>query len=345
MKAIIYGIGDFFRQHKDELYEKYEIVAYVDRQKKIDGKEIVKIDDIAEGKFDYDYIVIMIRNVQECIRVSKEIITKGIDNKKIVLGIALFEFYAQCFENIEINEKGQLLIKTKKYKLLINSAGELMNVNSVLNDNLYEFQLNNGKKNIIFDIGMNVGDSTIYFSDMINTKRVFGYEPFELTYQTALDNLKMNNINQDKYRIFKYGISEKTENKSMGVNWGLSVAQSTEEDAQKIAYEEYFLNGSILKEDENIEQIVIKDVVEEFSPIIREFKNNYNYVLKVNCEGAEYGIIKRMEEGRILSDFKLIFLEWHYKGAEVILEVLRRNGFSYMTKTVRPDIGWIYAFK
>lgn len=345
MKAIVYGLGVFFNEYKNELYERYKIIAYVDRKKsgKIDGKKILRLEDIVE--IEFDCIIIMLRDVQESIRVSKEILGKGIVNKKIILGIGLFEAYAEYLENIEINEAGQLTVKIKKYMLSVNSVGELNNVYSVLCEKIYEYQLNNQKKDIIFDIGMNVGDSTIFFADKKNTERVYGYEPFEMTYQTALNNLKINNIDENKYKIYKYGISEKTEIKDKVFNWGLSVAQSTEDDAQNIAYEEYILNGKVSKRDEQIERIEIKDAVEVFLPIMEEYKSNFNFVLKVNCEGAEYGIIKRMEEGGILSSFKLIFLEWHYKGSETILEVLRRNGFSYMTRYVRSDIGWIYAFK
>ena len=67
-KILLYGLGNFFSQYEKEINEKYDIAAFIDKQKtgEYSGKQIIHID--GEGHWDYKYIIVMLYDIQECLR-------------------------------------------------------------------------------------------------------------------------------------------------------------------------------------------------------------------------------------------------------------------------------------
>lgn len=70
-----------------------------------------------------------------------------------------------------------------------------------------------------------------------------------------------------------------------------------------------------------------------------------NMILKMNCEGEEYSIIKRLAEEKLLGQFTVVMLEWHYKGKESITRYLEETGFTYWCNDKNDQMGLIYAYK
>lgn len=83
---LVYGVGNFYIKNEKKITEKYNIKAYIDKGKRgwFAGKKIIKLDEIKN--YIYDYIVIMLQNLQECGNVTKELMKCGIDSEKIILG-------------------------------------------------------------------------------------------------------------------------------------------------------------------------------------------------------------------------------------------------------------------
>lgn len=68
-------------------------------------------------------------------------------------------------------------------------------------------------------------------------------------------------------------------------------------------------------------------------------------ILKLDCEGEEYGIIEELSKKGILNRFSLIILEWHYYGKDCILQFLQDAGLSYWCNDKNERMGLIYAFR
>lgn len=78
---------------------------------------------------------------------------------------------------------------------------------------------------------------------------------------------------------------------------------------------------------------------------MNEEKSIVKYVLKMDCEGEEYNIFDTLKKNDIIGKFDIIMLEWHYKGSEMLEEVLKERGFSYFKFIRDKDTGLIYAIK
>lgn len=100
----------------------------------------------------------------------------------------------------------------------------------------------------------------------------------------------------------------------------------------------------IQQKDNEEEQIETRDAAEVFLPILSRHQG-CNIVLKMDCEGEEYGIVRRLFDTGILARFSFIMLEWHFKGSGDILYYLKQTGFSYWSIHKNKDMGMVYAYR
>ena len=187
----------------------------------------------------------------------------------------------------------------------------------------YKFLSSNNQ--IVLDIGANIGDSSVYFA-LNNAKMVIALEPQPYSYNLAKKNINVNNLS-DKIILINagYGLDSeiKVDDKISGVGSKLTPSQ----------------NGK------NIPIYSLKTIV-----------NNYNLngdlLLKMDCEGCEYNLLK--EDDNILRKFKKMQIEYHY-GYVKLEKYLLNCGFSVKhTKPTKREghesnasmcMGFIYAEK
>lgn len=341
-EVLIYGLGNFFFQHEKEINSSYYITAFIDMRKEgwYAGKKVIGLEEII--KYRYDRIIIMVQNIQECIRIAKNLINSGIIAENIILGNSLYGKYSNEIDEITVLSDGRLLLKFSKISIKVGSLDEFNNVCEVFLGQTYSYFVNNGKRDIVLDIGMNIGDASLFFANQTDVEKVYGYEPFNETFISAEENL-VSYIESGKVDIFRYGISSENAIRSIVFNSDMSCGQSTLGDVREKAYKTY-LNWGLLQETNNyVEQIEVKKASEVFEPIIHKY-SDYNIILKIDCEGEEYGIIEELMQSGVLGKIKFIMLEWHYKGNNIILKYLKEAGFSWWCNDKNQEMGLIYAY-
>lgn len=343
-EILIYGVGNFFSQFEKTINDKYEVVAFIDKKKEgwHSGKKIIHINEINDYK--YKYIVIMLYDIQECLCVSRNLLMGGVDCEKILLGHSLYGYYSQRVNRISILSNGNMELMVGKINLQVRSKDEFNNVLEVLVNHVYHYYINNEKNDIVLDVGMNIGSASAYFINNEKTEKVFAYEPFGETFAVAKDNLKEYLLKSDKIEIFQYGISDENAERTVGFNVNMTCGQSTIGSVREYAYGRYMAMGLVDSENEKNEIVHVRKASEVFRPIMQKYPL-CNIVLKMDCEGEEYGILENLHGEGILSDFAFIMMEWHYKGKEECLRYLREAGFSYWCNDESDDIGVIYAYK
>jgi hypothetical protein len=63
----------------------------------------------------------------------------------------------------------------------------------------------------------------------------------------------------------------------------------------------------------------------------------------MDCEGAEYEILKSLDKAGILKNVSAIMLEWHYRGELLVLDILRKNNFVCFSQNSNASWGMIYG--
>ena len=236
----------------------------------------------------------------------------------------------------------KLEVTMKGVTVKVRSKDEFCNAYESLISQIWNYTINNGKEDIILDVGMNVGDTSLYFLHHKKVKKVYGFEPFRQPYSDAEDNLKDYMQNTERIEIFQYGISNENGSRVIDFNKDMTCGQSTIASVREEAYEWYRNEGLVQIENEEKESIQVRDAKEVFFPIIQKH-SDCNIVLKMNCEGEEYNIMKRLSETDLIDRISVIMLEWHYKGKEEILRHLDKAGFTYWCNDKDNNMGLIYA--
>jgi FkbM family methyltransferase len=346
-KILVYGVGNYFKLNEQYLNRMYAIQAFIDQAKDgyYAGKRIIKPQQIQE--FDFDVIVIMIQNIQECIKVAKCLRCEwNVPVEKIMISApGGARMFGSKEDSIVYTEDDKVKLCIDGIACKVGSLDEFNNVVETLVNQVYNYYIDNDKKDIVIDIGMNIGDATLFFLKQEKVKKVYGYEPFGQTFLSAKDNLKEYLKDKDRLEIFQLGVSGQNETRQILYNKDMSCGQSAVGEITESARMNYQQMGLISKEHDTIEQIEVRKASEILKPIIDKYGLNYNIVLKMDCEGDEYEIIRELFENGLLNKISFIMMEWHYRGKEMLLDYLKKAKFSFWCSNKNADMGLIYAYK
>ena len=179
------------------------------------------------------------------------------------------------------------------------------------------------KDHDVIDVGMNIGDSAIYFA-LNGAKRVIGLEPYTYAFSYAEKNIKLNNLNNIILLNAGYGRDAKilVDDKKIS-----SISSSLIS----------FNSGKAIP-------------IYSLKTLLKMYKIK-NAIVKMDCEGCEYALLE--EDDETLKNIDMIQIEYHY-GYSNLIEKLKKVGFqveymkaqaSYNKDAENPNmmLGWIYA--
>lgn len=150
----------------------------------------------------------------------------------------------------------------------------------------------------VVDIGANIGDSAIYFA-IKGAKQVIALEPYPMTFKSLAENVKINRYS-DKVITLNAGYGK--------------------DNYIKVDPEKRSIGSTDLKSSDTgleIPLISLRTIVIDYS--IK------NAVLKIDCEGCEYGILE--EDPKNLEVFQEIKIEYHY-GYDRLVDFLKNCGYN-----------------
>lgn len=182
------------------------------------------------------------------------------------------------------------------------------------------------KDKTVIDIGANIGDTPIYFA-MNGAKEIVGLEPYPKNFKIANKNILLNNFS-DKTILLLAGCAAKSGNITINPEENSNIE-------------------SILKEHSH----GIKIPLLTLEQIFQDYNVASQSILKMDCEGCEYDIIKSTPE-KILKKFSHIQIEYH-SGYFDLEKKLENCGFNVtITKpratdvinTLIEKINWVFSF-
>jgi FkbM family methyltransferase len=207
-------------------------------------------------------------------------------------------------------------------------------VNEMFYDNHYNISALNPC--VLLDIGMNVGYVSLYFSSFPNIKKVYSYEPFKDTFVIAQQNLAANEAASKKIQPNNYGISNYTGTIDVPLLAAGTLGASTEASYIKDHVAPYT----------NTVQVQVRDILEVLKEI-REENPGTDIAMKIDCEGEEYNILETMNDHNGFEKVTFLCIEWHFKGAARIKEILHQNNFIVFDMAKGPAVEYdmIYGFR
>ena len=218
-------------------------------------------------------------------------------------------------------------------KQIINTAEEIFILNEIWNNGCYSFLINSNKPIVLFDVGMNVGFASLFFSSIQAIQHIYAFEPFLPTYQNAIHNINLNAEAIAKITPINVGLSNRdqilevdysNEHRGRIGIWGTDLVYEKINQIQK-------------------ERLELRDFSKTIKPLL-EKHTGFDVVLKIDCEGSEYEILESLDIS-LLSNTKCIMIEWHNNGPKVLSDKLNKAGFSLLSLYPTSNVGMLYGFK
>ena len=180
--------------------------------------------------------------------------------------------------------------------------------------------------NVVVDVGMSNGDSSIFFVSR-GSNRVVGLDPSPESFALAKQNIKMNAF----------------ESKISPVNIALDFASSK----ANFEFDHSNPNGACLASTSKTKSDSSEFMLEVETISLEDLMKLYHLhtidLLKLDCEGAEYNIINSLSS-ETFDKIKEIILEFH-SGEQNLCVILARNGFKIRLEGDRNGRGYVYARK
>ena len=130
----------------------------------------------------------------------------------------------------------------------------------------------------------------------------------EETYEFGIRNINLYANRDIKINCFPYGLADKSQEREIDYYNGATTGTSFLNDYNTKVAEDY----GVLESKRKV-RVRCKKCLDEFRTVFNQLDSSkYNYVLKLDCEGAEFGIIENLLLSGELSMFKFVIIEWHY---------------------------------
>ena len=229
---------------------------------------------------------------------------------------------------------GAELVTIRGLTYSIKSEEDLFILTEIFDQQCYNFQTSG--ETVVIDIGMNIGIASLFFASDPNVCRVYSFEPFKRTYELACANLRLNPIYEAKITTHNFGLSGQDSTQELPY---------IEERKGSLGVQGMPNNFTPAAVDLNLQRIELREAATVLRPIFAAHANA-NIVLKMDCEGSEYGIFENLAAAQMLGRFQAIMLEWHREGPRPLRDALHEHGFEVFTFGDHPSqVGMLYAVR
>lgn len=216
-----------------------------------------------------------------------------------------------------INEKFNIKIIIDKKVSLNFRIDQLPDLHSFIKtyDNyITHFNIDFKENDIVLDLGAHIGTFSIPLIMENPHIKIYGYEPDEKNFKQLLGNLTINNISTKQCEIYKIAVYD--EEKELKFTTGKTSTTGSVESA------------NFYKAVKNAKTVTCKATTLEKIFLV----NNIQHckLLKIDCEGSEYGIFKKVDRG-LFKKIDNIIVEAHPTDRyqpELIKKILEEAGYT-----------------
>jgi FkbM family methyltransferase len=181
---------------------------------------------------------------------------------------------------------------------------------------------------VVLDVGANVGFASLNFAAQTWSERVIAFEPFAPTAADYAVNVTMNPQLGAKITLNPYAWSD--HDSSLTVDYHRDRSGSMRLDGVG-GY------GGPPASSSSPMEITLRRASSVLDSLAPEFVGR-QVLLKLDCEGSEYPILRDLAETNWLQHIDAVVLEWHYAPPDELIGYLQGAGFSLQVRPVTQAV-------
>ncbi|MEG3089336.1 FkbM family methyltransferase [Sphingomonas sp. PB4P5] len=241
--------------------------------------------------------------------------------------------FRELFEQgFHVSVSGDDVVLTKDdISFYARCADDMNLVGEIFLEQVYRFE--KSAATVVIDVGMNIGLVAMQFSKNPCVERVYSFDPFQSTFDRALANLSLNADLARKVVATRAGVSDR--------NGKLALNVVDTDDSGSRSTVEVHEGG-----------IVVELDLEKASDVVRRVRAAHpdcDIVMKVDCEGAEFGIFENLAAEGLLGEVSTFMVEWHNafpgKNQADLIAPLKAAGFTVIDRSPKTGNGFFYAVR
>ena len=193
---------------------------------------------------------------------------------------------------------------------------------------------------VVLDIGSHVGVSSLFFAGQPNVRKVYSYEPIKENIVKSLANFELNSCEKDKIQLEHQGVSDENVEKELSFYSGLSFFSGLDPVRHALYVEGWSENETFSRPMNR--SCVFRDAQE----IVAELPQDYPIILKIDVEGEEEKILKRLFPS-CAPNIAAVVGEFHYDFAIEQFFLDNDFKFRYHAQAIsqgRKKVGCFAAF-
>lgn len=228
-------------------------------------------------------------------------------------------------------ESNAALLEFEGISVRAYNTADIYMLHEIFVERLYAFQLPG--KFLVLDIGANTGASMLFFAKNYAAE-VRGFELVPSTAALASQNLALNPSLTALTKLHPFGLGESDKQLDLSCDPAFRPSNSMLVPAA----------GKSSK----IESVTVKDVAPVVTQALADLGER-KLVVKLDAEGAEYAILRRLADRDLVRKIDLLFIEWHEIEGEdpvTIRTLLTGSGFTWFEREhASATVGFITAFR
>lgn len=255
--------------------------------------------------------------------------------KLIFKGLEYFRKLKAKYKDISVNESGEgIIIGFNDLKFYLKTVEDFHILAEVFYSS--DYGLISSDESVIFDIGMNIGLTSLFFARKDFVKKVYSYEPVTETFNQGQYNFSLNKEYSHKINCFNFGLGSSDKKEKFYFH----------PEAKGNCGSRGLKSPGLRSLENHLTEITveIKEICQEFKPLI-EINKTFKKFIKIDCEGSEYEILDQLDKEQYLKFFDGLMIEWHDNSSLILEDILLKNNFLMISQYLTPISGLIYAFR
>ena len=227
---------------------------------------------------------------------------------------------------------GEIEFQSGGVRIVPETEQELFILDEVFRATVYE--IDGAEEWLVWDVGANVGISAAFFGGVKGWETV-AYEPFPEPFEVAKDNLRRSGL-AERVHLRRQGVSDRDQTLRLTYNGGSRGSNGL------------YGNNALDKAGEDVEvEATFVDAAAVVAELV-ERAGGRPILAKIDCEGAEYEIVRRLREAGLLTALDAVVMEYHLLAPEhdygALVRDFTESGFVvHGERHSRTHVGMLWA--